>query len=240
MGTMLLALHTHTEFQVVTPRSLSAFKGSVLILPESRCLSAEENSALRTLMEGGTDLIITGQTGEYEVSGKKRDVNITKDLKSDIGTGSEGRVVFLDADPGVAYSAEIKKEFNQAAWQGDLKGESFQLSLKAFKNLIGTAADYKPKVRINASPFICAQTASVDNKTMIFLSNFKGIKGKERLKPYMEKNIMIDVTTSVEQNVYFLPYLGEIIKLDPTFNGRSLSVQIPRLGAGGIIWLDSN
>ena len=59
-GIVILLLQTHREFQIVTPRTLTAFSGSTLILPDVRLLGDAERSALSALVSRGTRLIVTG------------------------------------------------------------------------------------------------------------------------------------------------------------------------------------
>ena len=59
-GILILLIQRHFEFQVVTPRTLSDFQGSTLILPDVRVLSEAEKNWLRTYTEHGNQLVITG------------------------------------------------------------------------------------------------------------------------------------------------------------------------------------
>jgi hypothetical protein len=238
MGTMQLILQSHLEFQIVTPRTLSDFKGPLLILPESRCLSEEEATILKSLSSNGMGLLLTGQSGEFDLSGQKRQSNVLASLPG-FRQASPGKIViYLEDDPGSAYSVIINAEFNQAAWQGEFQGSDFESARQEFVNLITTVLEYKPAVTVLASPFICSQIAAVDGRVKIFLTNFKGVKGNERLWPLPEKDIMINVTTSAGADVYFLPYLGEKIKLTAIFDGQTLDVKIPELGRGGVVLLE--
>src|ERR1700693_756594 len=59
-GTLLLLLQQHREIQVVTPRTLAAFRGQVLVLPDVSIFSDEERSSLREFVSKGGRLVITG------------------------------------------------------------------------------------------------------------------------------------------------------------------------------------
>ena len=59
-GIVILLMQKHLEFQIVTPRTLSEFRGHTLVLPDVRVLSAGERDGLRTLSEQGKRLVITG------------------------------------------------------------------------------------------------------------------------------------------------------------------------------------
>jgi hypothetical protein len=60
-GAMLLLLQTHTQFQVVTPRTLAAFRGRTLVLPDVRVLSDQEAASLQRYAANGGRLVLTGQ-----------------------------------------------------------------------------------------------------------------------------------------------------------------------------------
>ncbi len=59
-GCLILLMQTHREFQVVTPRTLTQFKGQALVLPDVRELNDEERGALKILAAAGTRIITTG------------------------------------------------------------------------------------------------------------------------------------------------------------------------------------
>lgn len=73
-GTLLLLLQKHLELQVVTPRTLAAFHGPVLVLPNVSALGEEERSALREFVSRGGRLVITGAdvTALGDAAGVKR------------------------------------------------------------------------------------------------------------------------------------------------------------------------
>jgi hypothetical protein len=58
-GMLLLLLQAHIQFQIVTPRTLSGFAGSILLLPDVRVLSDAESSSMRRFQQQGK-LVLTG------------------------------------------------------------------------------------------------------------------------------------------------------------------------------------
>lgn len=60
-GMLLLLLHAHVQFQIVTPRTLLAFTGSTLVLPDVRVLSDTESTAVHRFQQQGGKLVLTGQ-----------------------------------------------------------------------------------------------------------------------------------------------------------------------------------
>jgi hypothetical protein len=94
-GTLVLLLQSHTEFQVVTPRTLGNFRGERLILPSVSELNGEELQSLQHYASSGGKLVITGKnTGALAPS---------------------ANVKVLAADPGGQYFLQLEKDFS-AAW----------------------------------------------------------------------------------------------------------------------------
>jgi hypothetical protein len=60
-GMLLLLLQAHIQFRIVTPRTLSAFTGSTLVLPDVRVLSDAESQAVHRFQQQGGKLVLTGR-----------------------------------------------------------------------------------------------------------------------------------------------------------------------------------
>src|ERR1700679_97510 len=60
-GILILLMRKHLEFQIVTPRTLEAFRGLTLILPDVRVMNDSEKSWVRKYADGGRTLVITGE-----------------------------------------------------------------------------------------------------------------------------------------------------------------------------------
>jgi hypothetical protein len=93
-GILILLMQKHLEFQVVTPRTLSSFQGSTLILPDVRLISDSERSSLRAYAEGNKVLVVTGEDAT--------------------GIGNPARVIRFSKCPGKDYSAALQKDFDSA------------------------------------------------------------------------------------------------------------------------------
>jgi hypothetical protein len=64
-------LQKHLDVQVITPRTIAAFRGPVLVLPDVSILSDEERLSLREFASKGGHLVITGTdaTGFADTTG---------------------------------------------------------------------------------------------------------------------------------------------------------------------------
>jgi hypothetical protein len=63
-GVLLFLLEHHIQFQIVTPRTLSSFRGRTLVLPDVHVLSEEESTALHRFAEQRGRLVLTGTPDE--------------------------------------------------------------------------------------------------------------------------------------------------------------------------------
>jgi hypothetical protein len=93
-GILILLMQKHLEFQVVTPRTLAAFDGKTLVVPDARIVSDNEKSLLRKYADSGKMLVITGQDAT--------------------GLDERQNIVHLSKDPGAEYSAKLQGNFGSA------------------------------------------------------------------------------------------------------------------------------
>jgi hypothetical protein len=223
-GYMLLLLQSHLEFQIVTPRTLDGFQGDVLILPDARCLSTHELESLRAYAASGKDLIVTGETGNYDQTGALRESNPLQK--------------FNTPDAGKAYYAALRKEFNQDAAQGRWEQTSFERLRKTFLAQILKGSPYKPDVQVEASPFVSSQIARVNGTVSVFLANFGGLKSKESAQQIPARNVKISFSTDQPRKIAVLPFLGDVQEIGGTFHDGQLSVEIPSFDKGMVVWLE--
>jgi len=94
-GVLVLLLQKHREFQVVTPRTLSGFRGEVLVLPTVTFLGEDEKKELRAYVDRGGRLVTTGKdaTGVPDCENVKR----------------------FEECPGRAHLAALEKDFAKSS-----------------------------------------------------------------------------------------------------------------------------
>ncbi len=80
LGTSMMLLQLHIPFRVVTTADMDSLSGiDTLILPNIACLSDTEAEAIKTFVSGGGMVIATGDTGEYDEDGERREGNALVD-----------------------------------------------------------------------------------------------------------------------------------------------------------------
>jgi hypothetical protein len=118
-GTLLLLLQNHLEFQVVTPRTLSTFRGATLILPDVSIQDASEHDQLQKLLDRGGRLIIAGVDGT--------------------GFPPSSNIDAFANSPGSAYLDALEKDFVVASRNQPAK---FLAALSQSKDLIVSASPF--------------------------------------------------------------------------------------------------
>lgn len=121
-GTLLALLQSHCEFQVVTPRTLSAFHGESLLLPHVSVLSESEKKELRNYIDKGGRLVISGANAA--------------------GFAASQRVVEISGDPAATYLSDLQQNFTAG-----LKRQPEAL-LKALQVRTGISIEAAPTVAV--------------------------------------------------------------------------------------------
>jgi glycosyl hydrolase family 10 len=240
-GIMMLLLQSHLEFQIVTPRTLSAFHEDMLILPDARCLGKEEVDSLGSYAGSGKTLIVTGETGKYDETGASRDSNPVHRLLgiTDPGEKKAGKkFIYYPNCPGRAYYAQLRKDFDQQAAAGAWEEAEFNTLRKVFVAEILEVSGLHPTVQIDASPFVSTQIAGVGGKVSIFLANFKGLKSKEVAQQTPEQNVTVAFSASGAGTIAFLPFLGQLQKVPGTFSHGKLTAKLPPIDKGAVVWVE--
>jgi hypothetical protein len=243
-GIMNLMLQSHTEFQVVTPRTLNKFEGNILILPDVKCISADEIAFLKSFLEKGKSLVVTGKTGSYDITGAKVKTNpllellSIKVLNQKLTSTGKQNYIYYPQCPGKLYSDLCDKDFNNAAWEGTDDNSNIKKLRENFITDLNTEFGNQSYIIIKSSPFLSTQTTMVENKPHIFFANYKGLKNDEKAKQIPEKNVSIKFTHLNKGKVFYLPYLGEKMELETQTTDGGLSCTIPIIEKGGVVWVD--
>ena len=210
-----------------------------------KCISEEEITYLKSFLAKGKGLFVTGETGNYDNTGARVSENpIHKMLEiedADQKRSSSGKLNYIYSPkcPGKLYSDLCTYEFNIAAWKGNDESTSFKKFRENFVTEVNNQFSYQSQIIIEASPFLSTQIVTVENKTHVFIANYKGLKSDETAKQIPEKDIKIKFLNNNEGRVYYLPYLGEKIELDSKITNGNLTCIIPVVDKGGVVWVEN-
>ena len=243
-GLMALLMHSHYEYEIVTPRTLEAFHGEILALPDTRCLGARELSALENYVRSGGKLIVTGQSGLCDDTGKAHESNplqqflgIRSQAQKSMGSPSL-KYAYLPDCPGQAYWKALATGYVEADAHGVATGQSLQSLRHDFDTGVIQELGFSEPVQVEASPFVTAQIARVDGKIHIFLFNFGGLQPLKVAKQIPEQNVAVSFPANAGSRIFLLPYLGMARELSAEHKGGRIRAVIPKIDKGATLWVE--
>jgi hypothetical protein len=183
-GLLVMLLQAHTEFQVVTPRTLAQFRGEVLVLPKVSALDETEKAQLKQFAANQGKLVVTGDNQTGIAPGEKLvrfekcpAAEFFRGIQADFSKGStDAPREFLQA-LAVRHDIEVEAPLTVASNFGEVHGQP-QIFLANFGGLVPhkTAIPRREsqiKVRIAAS--------LVDSLTYLpFLGEATTVHGQRR------------------------------------------------------------
>ncbi|MGC1224854.1 MAG: hypothetical protein WA859_00115, partial [Candidatus Sulfotelmatobacter sp.] len=93
-------------------------------------------------------------------------------------------------------------------------------------------------IEISASPLVATSIARISGETHVFLANFAGlVGGKNPIQT--PQNVTITVPAEYGASAKFLPFLGEIQKLNGVSKQGSITFNLPPISKGAVFWLES-
>ncbi|MGH9502368.1 MAG: hypothetical protein ACRD20_05920 [Terriglobales bacterium] len=137
------------------------------------------------------------------------------------GLDNIANVIRFQNCPGAAYTEALRKDFehtlpeSQAAFLRSVEG--------------------KKAVEIAASPMIATSISRVDGKTQIFLANFAGLRGGVNPVQTPQNDVRITIAASGGQ-AFFLPFLGEVQRLEGVEKSGRVSYTLPPILKGAVFW----
>lgn len=244
-GYMHLALTSHREFEVVTPRTLDDFSGQILILPNVQSLSDDEINELLELSNTGVKFIISGSTGNFDEHRNSRSNNTLLDYfmidvsNSEPNYDSNNQFIYYKSCPGLDYFQKSGYEYNINSRVGWYKGTSFYSRVLRFEYDLDRLALDNISPILEAPPYIVARLSIVSDKPHFFLTNLKGLEAEKNAQQKLEKNIKILIPNNNKiSKVFFLPFLGEISEIKIINNKGNLFVNVPPVDKGAVIWYE--
>jgi hypothetical protein len=214
MGAMLYVMRRHMEFQVVTPRNILDFSGDLLILPEVRVIDELEGAHVLNMARSGKQIIWSGKPDSS-------DIHAVRQLRKNL---EKYQSYFI------LNGAPFREIFRLLVEEQNLSSEPF--------TTIDATIRYISKIRIEAPPFVVSQIAQVQDRPVIFLSNFSGLVPDRNAVPVTVTDVVIRFPGKMVKSVTVIPFLGieELLPLIP--DGQDLKCIVPDLKNGAVIRLE--
>jgi hypothetical protein len=234
LGIFNLLLREHIEFEIVTPRTLSSSKSSLLILPDVKCMDENEFSELKAWLKNGKTLLYTGETGKYN---EKREILKNPGRMQEL-SGMHPTAIQIQGNPERVFYQFLKTSYNQSAQKG--KNPVYDnKDVSKLLNQIHSTKSFTPAVQIENADVCVVQIASVENKPTVFLSNFAGLKGSKNANPITAKNITITFNNAKRNSqAVMISFLGKPLKVKGKWSDGKLRVTLPEISRGCIVQLN--
>jgi hypothetical protein len=157
---------------------------------------------------------------KYAASGKK--LVITGEDASQLGNMPS--VIRFQDCPGKAYTAALEKDFEHTL------PDSQAAFLKGFED--------NQAIAIAASPMVATSIARVDGKTQVFMANFAGLRGGVNPVQTPQTGVRITIPSQTKAQAFFLPFLGEVQKLEGVQAAGQVSFTLPPISKGAVFWYE--
>jgi hypothetical protein len=155
---------------------------------------------------------------QYVKQGKK--LVITGD--GAMALDNQPNVVRFPQCPGKAYNASLEANFEHTNPQMQ---QTFVDSLAPTRS-----------VEVSASPSVATSIAQINGATHVFLANFAGLVGGSNPVQTPQTDVRISLPTAANSSGFWLPFLGEVQKLEGTqANGRTTFL-LPPVLKGAVFW----
>jgi hypothetical protein len=158
---------------------------------------------------------------QYAAEGKKLIIAGNSPLES----GNQKNVTRFPSCPGKAYVALLELDFDHATPQ----------TQQAFLDSFPSSAS----IEISASPQVASSIARVNGETHVFLANFAGLVGGKN-PVQTPQTVTIRVPNMRGSSAYFLPFLGNIQRLEGLSKKGTVTFALPPISKGAIFWLHSD
>jgi hypothetical protein len=93
-------------------------------------------------------------------------------------------------------------------------------------------------VRVEASPSVATDIASVGGKLHIFFANFDGLVAGQNAVQRPQQGIRVSFAAAGRGKAWFLPFLGEAVPLQGQRQSGRLVFVLPEVQKGAVVWFE--
>jgi hypothetical protein len=209
-GAILLLARAHREFEIVTPRTLAAFHGKSLVLPNASVLDDDEKAALSKYAASGGRLIITG-------------ANV-------LGAIDGSSAAQFPSCPGREFLDALAKDIHASPNE----------NARAFLEAASATNVPSTGVAIEAPPLVVTYAASLHGRYHFYFDNFEGLVPHSVAIPTPQSSLRITVPAAAGEVLHLASFLGPETEIRATKSGASNVFVILQLDRGAVAWLDSS
>jgi hypothetical protein len=166
---------------------------------------------------------------EDEKSSLRKYVNIGRTLvitgQDATQLGDAQNIARFNKCPGAEYVAALSKDFAATTPE---KEQSFLDKLQPSSS-----------IEVFASPAIATSIAQVEGTPHVFFANFAGLRGGVNPVQTPQKDVRVEVAGTSKAQGYFLPFMGEVSKVDGVAGNGKITFTLPAIEKGAVFWWDA-
>lgn len=242
-GMMLLLMNNHVDFQIVTPRTLHAFKGKLLILDNIKCVDNREIQSFRSLLRRGTKFLVTGNSLSYDDNRVLRLGDYLKTLFGVEDTSNDlkkGEVLYMTGDPGMTYYT-LADSMMDGYFNGNQNdGNKLKKYCGLFGEKLSAFCDTAPAVRVHAPLRVISFVSDTRSKTYINLMDVRQLSTVSKGPENPDRITISYKKTLGGPWVRVTPFLGDTCIIQAESKGGDYSFQLPNFSRGAVVWLDKD
>jgi hypothetical protein len=91
-------------------------------------------------------------------------------------------------------------------------------------------------IGVFASPSVATSISEVNGAPHVFLANFAGLVGGKNPIQTPQTDVKISLPAKPNSFGFFLPFLGDVQKLDGTQENGRMTFVLPPISKGGVFW----
>ncbi|HUK48501.1 MAG TPA: hypothetical protein VLW06_12950, partial [Terriglobales bacterium] len=138
------------------------------------------------------------------------------------GLAASANVVEINDDPGREYFSLLKENFEGASPDQE----------QAFLDKLKSASS----IRVIASPMVATSISRVEGAPHVFFANFAGLVGGKNMVQTPQKGVQVQVDGLSRACGFFLPFLGEVSKVNGVAGNGGVTFDLPPIEKGGVFW----
>jgi len=163
---------------------------------------------------------------EDEKSSLRKYVNIGRTLvitgQDATQLGDAQNIARFNKCPGAEYVAALSKDFASTTPEKE----------QAFLDKLQPSSS----IEVFASPAIATSIAQVEGTPHVFFANFAGLRGGVNPVQTPQKDVRVEVAETSKAQGYFLPFMGEVSKVDGVAGNGKITFTLPAIEKGAVFW----
>jgi len=163
---------------------------------------------------------------EDEKSSLRKYVNIGRTLvitgQDATQLGDAQNIARFNKCPGAEYVAALSKDFASTTPKKE----------QAFLDKLQPSSS----IEVFASPAIATSIAQVEGTPHVFFANFAGLRGGVNPVQTPQKDVRVEVAETSKAQGYFLPFMGEVSKVDGVAGNGKITFTLPAIEKGAVFW----